>query len=132
LSKSPRLVNGLQEILSGLSIEFVRIDEYSPVSRNSNGQWLGAFGWVQSNRVDTLETHWYITPSRQETFRFTNPLGYAEFAAFYATQERSESLVRFESLAAFIHWNAYLVALAVPQACSWAKNRFIWLVGVGE
>jgi hypothetical protein len=75
---------------------------------------LGALGWVQSGRVDTLYQQWFITPERQEIFRFSNPLRHSELVAFYATQDDNESpALHFDTLSALIDWNAYLVGLAV-------------------
>jgi hypothetical protein len=39
LKNSPRLIDGLESILDGFPIEFVRIDNYAPFNRNSNGEW---------------------------------------------------------------------------------------------
>jgi len=72
--------------------------------------------------VDTLNWDMYITSQRASTFVFTNPLRFSQFAAFYPTQNRNNNAVRFDGLAAYIHWEVYSL-VALVHEIAWYRSH---------
>ena len=94
---------------TNFDIEFIEFANYLPWQQLSNGTWAGALGHLKAGRVDTLSDRAVLTTERINSFEYSIPTGYTNYAALYAA--KLSNRITFMNLTASISYQWYLLFL---------------------